>query len=227
MSLPDCLPNRSFVYAYHLLSIMTGFIPEVIIRRHREENRKKFPALFFGQGYIEDQIKWQAIRFGTHPRSNLCYSGCGIIAAWNACFALRLLPDWTMAELIAQFEKKGSVLWGGFGISPLAICRFFRNQHKAVALTYTEKQEPLDRFGNEHDVYIATVWNDRKHSRSGLHTVCITKEKDGFVAHNIYRKGSNGKWIPAEASPTLSQAVNCISKAPKPVVVLGMSRQEH
>ena len=58
------------------------------------------------------------------PHHNMSYSGCEIIAAFNAkkVFGFPGTAE-EMAELIYEFESCGAALWGEFGTSPAAIAK--------------------------------------------------------------------------------------------------------
>lgn len=71
------------------------------------------------------------------------FSGCEIIAAYNAKVALgEKMTETEMAELICTFEKKGAVLSGEFGVAPTEINDYFeREGYETEMITSMEKED--------------------------------------------------------------------------------------
>lgn len=175
--------------------------------------------------FIEDQQEWSAVPFGWHPKSNMAYSGCGIIAVWNvlveACRINEKNNRYVLQCLTAHFEQHGAVCGGRFGISVAALYLYLRRNFPKAALTLRHNRFALNAFGLRHDVFVATVFNDTKHLLAGLHTVCITKSENGFAVHNCYRK-RNGAWVVSPNYPTLSEALANVTANPGTVAVIGV-----
>lgn len=95
--------------------------------------------------------------------------------------------------LLSYFERNGLALGGYFGTSPLAIKRFLKKRGYQVTILMGSKisgqsvddMEQKETPGKPSG-YILTTFNDRNHLSAMIHTVCITKEKEGFVIHNDY-----------------------------------------
>lgn len=222
------IPSALFSWSGYLMTILTGYTPKRVRKKHQMLNENALstnPKRYFG--YIENQNEWGNIRFGAHPKSKMKHSGCGIIALWNAFHALNRYPNHLnrtdeakkMSALITDFEKHGSMLSGGFGISQVALYLYLeRNGYHAKAY-YTANAHRLDKIGEQHTCFIVTVYNDKSNLLRGLHHVCVTKGSGKFVAHNIYRKNARGKYICGKQCETLSEAIKTIGSSVRPVML--------
>ncbi len=199
--------------------------------KNRKNNLKKqlldaapFPKP--ANGFIENQFEWKSIRYGWHPKSVLSETGCGIFAVWNIlCAAGRIREESAadvLAGLISDFERFGAVFGGRLGISVAAIYIYLKRNFRKAGLCIRHNAFAQNTFGIKYDAIAATVLNDRKHPLKGMHTVCITKSKRGFVIHNAYRKDVKGQWRESEAYPVLSEALSHISSNPFFVVMTGV-----
>ena len=123
----------------------------------------------------------------------MSYSGCEIIATYNALSALgESTSADTMVKLISTYEKDGAALFGEFGTSPHAIEKYMKNAGYQVQTTTSTDAEKINAIGDNSDVIIATVYNDKNDITRQIHTVCITKTPEGnYVAHNTGKY--NGK----------------------------------
>jgi len=74
------------------------------------------------------------------------YSGCEIIAIYNAILSLGKTLEQENMDLIGAYEKKGSVLWGGWGVPPRAICRCFMERGYDTAMTCSTVPEDINRI---------------------------------------------------------------------------------
>lgn len=175
--------------------------------------------------FIEDQQEWTSVPFGWHPKSNMAYSGCGIIAIWNVLADAGRISeenaDFTLKRLISHFERHGAVWGGRFGISVASLYLYLRRCFPKVSMTFRHNRFALNSFGLRHDIFVATLFNDTKCLLAGLHTVCITKSSKGFVVHNCYRKDARGEWVASPYYRVLSEALANVTKNPWTVVVIG------
>ena len=161
---------------------------------------------------IENQAQWEDIRFGAGRHHSMCYSGCEIIAVFNARKRLygSMTPE-DLAELIHRFEKKGAALRGEFGTSPLALARYLKRSGMEVRTSYG-KQRSVEDIERESTVMIATVYNDGNDITKQIHTVCITRDVNGgYILHNAYCKDTSGRYTESISYPTLREAITHIS----------------
>lgn len=176
--------------------------------------------------FIEDQQEWSTISFGWHPKSNMAYSGCGIIAIWNVLVDAGRVngknTGYAWRRLTSYFERHGAVWGGRFGISVAALYLYLRRNFPKVSLTFRHNRFALNSFGLRHDVFVATLFNDKKHLLAGLHTVCITKSEKGFAVHNCYRKDAEGRWSASPYYSTLFEALAHVTVRPWVIVVIGI-----
>lgn len=178
--------------------------------------------------YIENQVQWSGIRFGAGRHHCISYSGCEIIAVFNAWRALRGPGTFRqMAELIREFEKHGAALWGAFGTAPRALIKYLKRQGLVVRVSYGES-DSLQEIERESRVMIATVYNDRMDITRQIHTVCITRDEDrGYVLHNAYKRDKDGAYCESDSYITLDDAVAHISVyEPKLICLIGVSQRQ-
>lgn len=219
----DKLPNKMVLHVFELGRRYLNHISEKMISDHAADNivelnanRKRY---FSKDSYIENQSRWENVRFGNGKKSSMAYSGCEIIATYNALNALgeQVSVD-LLAELISAFEKDGAVNNGDWGIAPLAIYDYFRkNGYETV---YTDKRDPdiINQTGKEYDTVIVTVFNDKTNIMEMVHTVCITRtENDHYVIHN----GRD-----ASEFPLLYEAITKVGPDSVPICVMGINKKE-
>lgn len=130
-----------------------------------------------------------------------------------------------MVSLISAFERDGAVVNGEFGIAPMAINDYFSKEGYQVDMTTSTDAADINKVGENSDVVIATVYNNKANILEEVHTVCITKTDDGkFVAHNTYNK--NGSiYKPTNEKATLEEAIQCIGSDPAVISVIGIKKQ--
>lgn len=215
--IPRHVSNRTFLRIYQL----TALIP--IPRKIREKNYNSniiqlnntdWDFWTVPSAYIENQNEWDKIMYGSNAHSNMRFSGCEIMATFNAQKVLTgtCSPE-TMARLIRKYEARGAALWGIFGVSPRAIEDHFRKQGVLVMVTDKGDSESLYMVDSQCQVLIATVYNDANDITKQIHTVCITKDiGNGYVLHNAYRRDKDGTYIASAPYPTLSDAISNISR---------------
>lgn len=154
--------------------------------------RSRLPEETAPGSFIEDQYAYAAQPYG---RSTVREAGCEAIAAYNALLALRGEAP-TLAELTRWFRRRGMVLGGRWGTAPQAV----RSLLERLGLRCGWCTEPacFEAFAAGYEVLILTFYNDVDDLFRGVHTVCITRDADGFTAHNALRDK------PTCAYPTLS-----------------------
>lgn len=198
------------------------------------ENQEKMKSFYYGsyvKGFTRRMLPFDYVQ------KDLLASGnsCGVIAVYNALQALYSTKDIAVErsrnafpELLYEFEKRGMVLNGNGGTAPRAIQGFFKKRnYKTIKLNKEQiaKLDETDAKGNRledilqknYEVFILTAWNDAKHMSAGMHTMCITKEKDGFVIHNWNAKNNKPR-------PVLRDVIYSYSKAP--ICLIGIHKDE-
>ncbi len=119
------------------------------------------------QSYIENQSSLSHIPYG---KKNVAYSGCEVIAVYNA---LQYLGDtrFDFDSLLRIFEKDGILLRGGFGTAPTALRDFMTKAGYQAKLTYDwaaiEKEQP--------QCLLLTFYNNKNNIFDQIHTVCLTR----------------------------------------------------
>ena len=213
--IPRHVGNGVVLKVYHLLTLIP--VPPKIRKKNHKHNTiwlkdAKWYFLTEPSAYIENQNEWGEILYGWGSHHNMKYSGCEIIATFNALKALgkAVSPDF-MAELISEYEKRGAALWGEFGVSPPAICSYLTKQGFSVVTAKKDDDRSLSMADSRCRVFIATVYNDAKDITAQIHTVCITKEKNQYILHNAYRRNQKGIYAASISYATLKEAVAHIS----------------
>ena len=106
--IPRWISNKIVLGALELMRRLTNHIPVTVREQNRRENSERLleSTVFHPGHYIENQAQWGNIRFGNGKHSCMAYSGCEIIAVYNALLALGEKTDVAgMAELISSYEK--------------------------------------------------------------------------------------------------------------------------
>ena len=213
--IPRYVCNSVVLKVYHLLTLIP--VPQKIRKENFAHNTirlkdAKWAFLTVSSTYIENQNEWGEILYGWGFHHTMKYSGCEIIATFNALKALGKAdsPDF-MAELIGEYEKHGAALWGEFGVSPPAICAYLKRQGFSVVTAKKANDRSLDMADSRCRVFIATVYNNAKDITAQIHTVCITKEENRYILHNAYRKNQKGVYVASIAYATLKEAISHIS----------------
>lgn len=229
--IPRHIANRTVLAVYDILRRFTNQIPENKILQNISANSAEFKRnipYYFPKKikYIENQADWGNIRFGSGKSSSMSYSGCGIIAVYNALAALRCAVSAdSMVELISHFERDGAAMNGNFGTAPSAMYDYFiRNGFKAV-FTRDNNTDTINKIGENYDAVIVTAYNNQTDITEMIHTVCITKREDsGYVIHNGYYKGDGGKWEEKRTGmDTLAGAITCIGVNSAAISVIGIA----
>lgn len=201
-------------------------------RRRREKNAllrsRELAQLqpFATAGYVEAQPCWSRIPFGL---ANMAYSGCEILAVYNALYALgnKMTPP-DMAELISAFERRGAVLLGLWGCSPRALSACFTKCGYETSCTCSKDPGQIDRIGEESDTVLLTAYNNRNDIRCMIHTICVTKDYNGcYIMHNVYHRNRLGEYTACGGHgrlQSLSQLLPFLSHGghAAPIFVLGI-----
>lgn len=226
--IPQHIPNRVVL---NFLDVLRTFSHIFMSRKKIESNFRHNQAKlaksneYVAEGeYIENQAQWRNVAFGAGKKSDMAYSGCEIIAVYNALLALKAtMSKNTMPQLISYFEKKGSVLLGSFGTSPKALYRYFSDNHYAVEMC--DKSDPgiINALGGKYTVFLVSFYNDKYNIKNMIHTVCITKNELGqYTAHNAYTTDKNGKFTHTAEHDTLSQMTDSLGINPKVICIIGI-----
>ena len=225
--------NRVVLFFYDLLGKATNWITQNQIRENENKNFKALAddkyVYIEREQYIENQQELEDIRFGTGKRSNMQYSGCGIIAVYNALVYLQQTTGVKcLVSLISEFETNGAVMNGNFGISPYAIANCFVRQGFCVKMLTSKDRQKTDEFGERNKVIIATVYNDKNDITQKLHTVCITREHktpENYVIHNAYCYDKEKKVYTSKNRnyTTLSDAIADIRGNSAHICIIGIS----
>ena len=213
--IPRHVGNGIVLKVYHLLTLIP--VPQKIRKKNHDHNaiwlkNAKWDFLTVPSAYIENQNEWEEILFGQGSHHNMKYSGCEIIATFNALKALGKAdsPDF-MAELIGEYEKHGAALWGEFGVSPLAVCAYLKRRGFSVVTAKKDDNKSLNMADSRCRVFIVTVYNDANDITAQIHTICITKEVNRYVLHNAYRRNQEGAYVASISYATLKEAIAHIS----------------
>ncbi len=195
-----------------------------VIKRHKVQNmnillngsqESNGAAIYAKDKYIENQNAWREVKFGI---SDMRYSGCEIIAAYNALKALgEPVSEQTVVDLIAMYEQNGAVLGGKFGTSPYAVENYFRGRGYDVMTTTSREAAVINRIGEKCDTVIVNAYNNKNDITAMIHTVSITRGEEGtYSVHNAYhidKKGNgNDRYVSKDGYSTLQEAIDAISK---------------
>lgn len=185
----------------HNMEILLNGIPQ-------EDGTMK--QIYCAGEYIENQYYWKDVKFGI---SDMSYSGCEIIATYNALKALgEPVSEQTAVDLIAMYENNGAVLGGKFGSSPYAIEDYFREQGYDVMTTTSQDPSIINKIGEDCDTVIVNAYNNKDDITAMIHTVSITKEEGTYSVHNAYYVDSNNNYAAKDGYGTLQEAIDAISR---------------
>lgn len=226
--IPRYIPNRIVIYTLEVLgSISHPFMTRKKINKNKSHNiyeiSKTTCKLVPGK-FIENQAGLGAFAFGNGKHTNMSYSGCEIIAVYNALLSLGndVSGDFVI-NLISHFEKKGSILNGEFGTSPMALRRYFKKNKYNTRIQYSTNPNKINSMGKSYETFIATFYNDKLDLSKMIHTVCITKNKEGsFTAHNAYIKDKDGNYTNSPWVTTLTETIDHLGKNPKLICLIGI-----
>jgi hypothetical protein len=170
----------------------------------KKKDTEEMPA------YVEHQPELTWLKYGKANalEKKLFFGGreltaaenaCEVIATYNALLALELdrkrnggkrRKHRSLPDLLYLFSKQGICAKGIFGTSPKALEKFFQrcNYRTASCRGKQITEEKLAELQTEYDVFIMTAFNEGQNPFSMVHTMCITKEKDGYQRHNDYSR---------------------------------------
>lgn len=189
-------------------------------------------ADFFTAGsYIENQIKWNDVRFGS---STMAYSGCEIMAVYNALYTLgKEMTVRDMVELISAFERKGAVLRGKWGCSSYAVYEYFSKRGYETVFTCSKDMRRVNEIGENCETVIVTAYNNRYDVRSMIHTISVTRDGNGYYTlHNAYKRNGAGEYAAYAGDgkiESLRKAVSLMSYdgQASAICVIGISRSPY
>ena len=211
--IPQNIRNEGVLLFYEILRQYNG-ISEKRIEKNALINHELLcesnDILKSGE-YIENQSNWGDVQFGLLKEHNMRYSGCGIIATYNALLALgEDASGKTMVDLISSYERDGAVINGEFGTAPGAIEDYFKKNDYDVLMTASKDKNTINNLGEKSDTIIVTAYNNQQKITSQIHTVSITKEKDGtYSVHNTYNYNKDEKdFVSRDGFFTLQDAIN-------------------
>ncbi len=248
--IPQQIDNDVALKVFDWMSKMTNNISEEKIKGHAINtevvlNSIEYDILNKDTSYIENQAEWRAVDFGsgehevendegkkTKIYSNVADSGCEIIATYNALFALGEQVDgMLMVNLISHFERDGAVLNGDFGVSPLAVYRYFVDRGYDVVMTARRDANIINDLGDKSDTVIVTVYNNQNDITDMVHTVSVTKREDGkYEVHNTNFKNENGQYAVRDNNglgyDTVQDAIDDSSQDPAVLCVIGIRKPD-
>lgn len=227
--IPRYISNETVLKVYDMLSWIPGVSLSVSEKNRRLNQRAlKDENIFRAGHFIENQNAWGEVQFGSGRHHNMRYSGCEVIAVYNALLDLgqELSPE-DMAELITVFEQRGAALKGEFGVAPHAIRDYLKNGGYDVTATSSTEAEDICKLGADSHTVIATVYNDKNNIMEEIHTVCITKRDGIFVVHNDYTKDGKRPGVYKERGgyATLGEAVDSIGRDAQSIYVIGIFKR--
>lgn len=162
---------------------------------------------------MEHQENLKDFLYGTKYTAD--YNSCEVIAVYHALLALKkclnsdqkkkYADSYDFPCLLAYFERNGITCGGAFGTSPYALIRFFHAQGFPITCwRYPEwtrvcHTDAIRTFTETNNTFLFMAYNDASSLRAMIHTMCITKEPEGYLRHNDF---SELKYY-----PTLQEAV--------------------
>ena len=183
---PGHISNRTVLFVYHLLSGHGRFRhPGILRETDREAGGRQ------GFHLIEDQRRRTMEVFG---RSTVARAGCEVIALYNAVGTLTGQMTEPLSRWNEVFRRRGMVFGGRFGTSPKALYRWLCKNRFSVV--WETREELFDKTAQGFPCAILSYYNDRSDLFRGVHTVCLTREGNGFVAHNLTEDGNRGPVFP-------------------------------
>lgn len=218
-----------------MVKILSLFALVKISKKHREKNQmanRKFletaasekNGFFSPNHFIENQNEWENVRFG---RSTMQYSGCEIMAVYNALLDLgNEMTAQSLTELISEFERKGAAMRGKWGCSPQSIRKYFVRRGYQVTMTTSSHPDIINALGENSHSVIITAYNDRNDIRDMIHTITITKDSLGsYVLHNAYKQ-TDGQYTAYSKNNTLKclwDTIGVISQGQAaPICIIGI-----
>lgn len=204
--IPQKISGRTVVRIYRFLSVIP--VPRRYTRQHASQNLQLLSqgAEWFKPGcFIENQAEWKQVQFGCLRHHNMSYSGCEIMAVYNAMLALGAAGTAEeMTGLIQYFERAGATLLGDFGTSPAAIRKYLQKKY-TVSMHCYRQGELLENL-TEGQTALITYFNDGRDLWRGIHTICATLTDGKYYLHNVYYRPKGGNYQAAGPYASLSEA---------------------
>lgn len=198
-----------FIVTFYKIVSFFSHIKKTVIHTNLNKNGELINLISFPESFIEDQSSFKNFCFGN---KDLSYSGCGVIAVYNALFALNKTNNrLDFLSLISIFEKNGTPFNGLIGISPFAVYSFFKSRNYTTEKITSSDKNKINNFSSKYDYFICLIYNDSRKIKSGLHYLFIEKKQAEnnnftFISHNpncmsneldsLIRKINNGKAKP-------------------------------
>lgn len=187
LQIPRKIKNRTILRFFDLLRHFHRKSASTY-QTHEHVNRDAFKRHLMcieqAGGYIEDQSNYEDMAYG---KATVRYSGCEIIAVYNALTQLHTKLTPSLPDLISHFERDGIVLRGTFGTSPRAISDYFIAHGFKVETTFHQRE--FARIADDHATLILTMYNNGENLLDKIHTIFISHDEDGYTAHNVYGNG--------------------------------------
>jgi hypothetical protein len=184
-----------------------------------EYNVKNFPkhlsSIKRSNGFIEYQDNYGDLKYGL---KTINFSGCEVIAAYNALYDLTGDENINFPDMIDYFEKNGILLYGTFGTAPQAVEEYFDKLGYKTILS-GDKKDYYD-IQESYDVFILTKFNNVDDIMDLIHTICITKKNGKYHVHN---SGYSGYLIEYKSISDILQRIDC-GKA-KEISLLGIKKK--
>lgn len=219
------IKNWILLYLWQLLALFP--VPARTARENEAVNRQCLQRLeqVCAEGFLEDQDSLRGLRFGNGY--DFAYNGCSVIAVYNALHALREpVNAEVLLRTVQALQKKGAAWQGKYGVSPLALKRYWKRSGYQVRTCLGADPAQLNRLGEASETVLAVVWNGGR-LRDQFHAVNIEKRNGGYIIHNTYYfiRESNGAQTYMEKGPfgSLSEAIaQTTDKGARPALVLGI-----
>lgn len=116
-------------------------------------------------------------RLGLFPMS---YNGCEMIAAFN--FRQLIGQPQPLADITREIYPYGVFFWGIFGTNPLALKRYFRENHLPVQMNLDYFRFRQQFAGAKYG--ILSFWNSDRTILQGIHTVTVENTPAGLRVYN-------------------------------------------
>lgn len=186
--IPEKVNNKLVLNVYDLISQFGKLFIDLKEAHARMEANSKAERNHLSSkrpSYIEDQRNYSDMHYGM---VSMQYAGCEIFSVYNAflyVFGKEIIP---LSEMIYEFEQDGITLNGRWGSSPKAIGRYLKR--KGLKTKRYHKYDMLEACEGENCIII-TFYNNSRDIMDQVHTVCVTKELDGYYVHNLHCNGEN------------------------------------
>ena len=207
--------NRTIMASLQVLRTLTPFVYQGNLKHNKENFPSHLSQIQRYRGYIEDQYNYEDLKYG---HKTIAFSGCELIAAYNALFDLTGDENIDFPEMIHYFENDGILLYGHLGTAPQAVDLYFKR--KGFETKRSFKREEYSNIEKNYDAFILTKFNDIDDITQCIHTVCITKKNGKFHVHNNSYYGHNIQY------DSIEDVLNRIDGGlAKDIVLLGIKKK--